>query len=162
MNLRFRKEKAYFRNTFWTAGSILKIFRDSLTKTPAEPVTSNPGVRCEIRRLTATAGGDAGERIADGERTRRRHSRSTQYLASGHHSTNRKYREKERSTAISPHAKTEPRMNRGRRAAWRGGRWRRDRVSSLWWCHGSVTDAAKGMDEGGYARHPWFYSPEAL
>jgi hypothetical protein len=28
---------------FWTAGSVIKNFRVSLTKLPAEPVSSNPG-----------------------------------------------------------------------------------------------------------------------
>jgi hypothetical protein len=48
--------------TLWTAGSIYKKYRDSLAKFLVESVTSNPGGRSEIRRLTATAGGDGGEK----------------------------------------------------------------------------------------------------
>jgi hypothetical protein len=51
-----------------------------------------------------------------------RHGRRTRELDSEHHSTNEKYREGENDMTSSPRAKSEPKRNQGRCAAWRGGR----------------------------------------
>jgi hypothetical protein len=60
--IRLQKKKMNLGFTLWTASSIYKKYRDSLTKSPAEPVTSNPGGISKIRRLTITTGGDGGEK----------------------------------------------------------------------------------------------------
>jgi hypothetical protein len=43
IKLRFQMDITQYGSSLWTTGSILKISRDSLTKTPAEPVSLNLG-----------------------------------------------------------------------------------------------------------------------
>jgi hypothetical protein len=84
------------------------------------------------------------------------------YLTIQSTSSRKKHRMIENINANSPRVKSRA-WDRWRwRCARYGGRWWRGRVSSSRWCHGSTADATKGMDEGGYARHPCLYSPKAL
>jgi hypothetical protein len=60
--------------------------------------------------------------VADGERARRRHDRSSGKLYSEPHSSNGKHEERVQSTANSPRVESGPRMVQRRRVAWESGR----------------------------------------
>jgi hypothetical protein len=117
---------------------------------------------------------DGSDRIGEDERRRSgrnrdattflrwRHGRRWLSCATEHYLTKEKHQWVEHTNANSPRARTKPMRNREKLAAWRGGRQRRDRAPSSRWHLGSSANAAKGLDGGGCAQHPWFYSPKAI
>jgi hypothetical protein len=87
MDLRFWKEKTYFWNTFWSAGSILEIPRVSLAKVSAEPVSLVLGrwirferIRSNQERKRKTPAGYSGPTAAPWPESARARRSSTKRL----------------------------------------------------------------------------------